>query len=105
VHEQVVIGPDARPLRFSCGVVRESPRQVIYAIRVHDALLDLPEIEDVTARVRERLARRGEQSADVVMVQGEAKETLRLFGTPYSVNRVRAAMFSAAIRWTPIEID
>jgi hypothetical protein len=44
-------------------------------------------------------------SADVVLVQGGAKQTLRLFGTPYSVNRVRAAMFSAAIRWTPIELD
>jgi hypothetical protein len=53
----------------------------------------------------ELLAHRGESSADVVMVQGDAKETLRLFGTPYSVNRVRAAMFSAAIRWTPIELD
>ena len=86
-------------------MVRESPRQVIYAIRVHDVVLDLPEIEDVTARMRERLARRGESSADVVMVQGDAKNTLRLFGLPYSVNRVRAAMFSAAIRWTPIELD
>ncbi|HEX3162227.1 MAG TPA: hypothetical protein VHQ92_06595 [Pseudolabrys sp.] len=100
-----MIGPDTRPLRFSCGVVRQSPRQVIYAIRVHDVLLDLHEIEDVTARMCELLAHRGESSADVVMVQGDAKETLRLFGTPYSVNRVRAAMFSAAIRWTPIELD
>ena len=100
-----MIGSDARPLRFSCGVVRESPRQVIYAIRVHDVILGLPEIEDVTARMRERLAHRGELSADVVMVQGDAKNTLRLFGMPYSVNRVRAAMFSAAIRWMPIELE
>jgi hypothetical protein len=78
---------------------------VIYAIRVHDVILDLHEIEDVAARMRERLAHRGESSADVVMVQGDAKETLRLFGTPYSVNRVRAAMFSAAIHWTSIELD
>ena len=100
-----MIGPGNRPLRFSCGVVRESRRQVIYAIRIHDAILDLPEIEDVTARMRERLAHRGEASADVVLVQGDAKTNLRLFGTPYSVNRVRAAMFSAAIRWTPVKLD
>jgi len=99
-----VTGDDPRSLRFSCGIVRESPRQVIYAIRVHDAVLDLREIDDITARMRERLAHRGEASADVVMVQGDAKETLRLFGSPYSVNRVRAAMFSAAIRWTSIEL-
>jgi hypothetical protein len=56
------------------------------------------EVEDAVALMRERLAHRGESSADVVMVQGDAKETLRLFGMPYSVNRVRAAMFSAATR-------
>jgi hypothetical protein len=37
-----------------------------------------------------------------VVVQGEGKETLRLFGIPYSVTRVRAAMFNAAVTWTPI---
>ncbi len=100
-----MIGSEPRSLRFSCGIVRDSPRNVIYAIRVHDVSLDLHEIEDVTARMRERLAHRGEGSADVVMVQGDTKETLRLFGMPYSVNRVRAAMFSAAIRWTPIDLD
>jgi hypothetical protein len=55
--------------------------------------------------MRERLAHRGEPSAEVVVVQGGAKETLRLFGTPYSVNLVRAAMFNAAIRWASLEID
>ncbi len=100
-----MIASGPRPLRLSCGYVRESQRQVIYAIRVHDVILELHEIENVAARMRERLAHRGESSADVVMVQGDAKETLRLFGMPYSVNRVRAAMFSAAIRWTPIELD
>lgn len=93
-----MIGDDPRSLRFSCGIVRESPRQVIYALRVHDVVLEAHEVEDAVARMRERLAHRGESSADVVMVQGDAKETLRLFGMPYSVNRVRAAMFCAAIR-------
>jgi hypothetical protein len=92
-------------LHLSYGTVRESPRQVIYAVRVYDAILALHEIDDVAARMRERLAHRGEPSAEIVVVQGDAKETLRLFGSPYSVNRVRNAMFSAAIRWTPIELD
>ena len=100
-----MIGSEPRSLQFSCGVVRELPRQVIYAIRVHEVILELHELENIAARMRERLAHRGELSADVVMVQGDTKETLRLFGMPYSVNRVRAAMFSAAIRWTPIELD
>jgi hypothetical protein len=68
-------------------------------------MLELHEIDDFAARMRDRLAHRGEGSADVVVVQGGGKESLRLFGTPYSVNKVRAAMFNAAIRWTPIELD
>ena len=39
------------------------------------------EIDDVAVRMRERLAHRGEPLADVVIVQGDAKATLRLFGT------------------------
>ena len=85
--------------------MRESQRKVIYAVRVHDQILELDEADDLAARIRERLAHRGEPAAEVVVVQGSSKDTLRLFGTPYSVNRVRTAMFNAAIRWTPLEID
>ena len=45
------------------------------------------------------------QAADVVVVQGGSKETLRLFGDPHSVTRVRAAMFNASVSWTPIELE
>ena len=86
-------------MRLSYGTVRESQRQVIHALRVHDAVLELHESDDLATRMRERLAHRGEPLAEVVIVQGDTKETLRLYGAPYSVNRVRAAMFSAAIRW------
>jgi hypothetical protein len=92
-------------IRLTHGTVRESPRQVIYALRVHDGILELHEVDDIAARMRDRLAHRGEGSADVVVVQGRGKNSLRLFGTPYSVNKVRAAMFNAAISWTPIEFD
>ena len=92
-------------LRFSVGTVHESRRQVIYAVRVHDTILDLYEIEEVASRMRDRLMHRGEPSAEIVVVQGETKETLRLFGSPYSTNRVRNAMFNAAIRWTPIDLS
>ncbi|MBX9828644.1 MAG: hypothetical protein K2Y27_27095 [Xanthobacteraceae bacterium] len=89
---------------LSYATVRETQRQVIYAVRVHDEVLDLPEIDDIAARVRERLAHRGELNADVVVVQGQGKNTLRLFGTPYSVARVRAAMFNAAVSWTTLDL-
>jgi hypothetical protein len=91
--------------RVSYGTVRDSPRQAIYVVRVHDEILEPHFIDEIASRMRERLQSRGEIGADVVVVQGEGKETLRLFGIPYSVARVRAAMFNAAISWTPIELD
>jgi hypothetical protein len=36
---------------------------------------------------------------------GATLSILRLCGAPYSVGRVRAAMFNAAISWQPIELD
>jgi len=91
--------------RLSYGTVRESPRRAIYAVRVHDELLELPEIDDLAERMREKLHMRGEIASDIVVVQGDAKETLRLYGMPHSVARVRTAMFNAAIHWRPIELD
>ena len=91
--------------RFSYGTVREAPRRAIFVVRVHDALLDPAEVEAVDERMREKIASRGEIAADVVVVQGDSKETLRLFGHSYSVSRVRAAMFNAALSWTPIDLD
>lgn len=87
------------------GTVRDSQRSAIYAVRVQDDILELHEIDQLAARMRGKLEAHGEFATDVVVVQGRAKETLALFGAPYSVNRVRAAMFNAAIRWTPIELD
>jgi hypothetical protein len=92
-------------LRLSYGVVRDAPRRVIHAVRVHDEILDTPEIADLAERMRERLASRGETLADVVVIQGDAKATLRLFGEGYSVGRVRAALFNAAVSWSPLELD
>ena len=91
--------------RLIYGTVRESQRRVIHVVRVQDAILEPAEIEDIAERMRERLAFRGEIVAEVVMVQGSGKETLRLFGDSYSVSRVRAAMFNAALSWSPIDLD
>lgn len=91
--------------RLSYGTVRESLRRVIYVVRVHDEILEPHVIDDIAARMHERLQSRGEISADIVVLQGEGKETFRLFGIPYSVGRVRAALFNAAVNWTPIELD
>jgi hypothetical protein len=68
-------------------------------------LAGLSEIDQIAARMREKVEARGESAADVVVLQGDRKETLRLFGTPYAVGRVRTAMFNAAITWIPIDLD
>jgi hypothetical protein len=40
-----------------------------------------------------------------VIVQGDSKETLRLFGETHAVGRVRAALFNAAVSWSPLQLD
>jgi hypothetical protein len=88
------------------GTVREHPRKVIHVVRVLDELLDDDELDEIAEHVRERaLTKDGEPNAAVVVVQGDTKETLRLFGEAYAVTRVRAAMFNAAIRWRSMTLD
>lgn len=87
------------------GTVRESQRRAIYIIRVQGQLLENWEIDELSERMRERLLSRGEPAADVVVVQGETRETFRIFGAPYSVSLARAALFNAAVSWTPITLD
>jgi hypothetical protein len=91
--------------RLEYGIVRDSPRRVIHVVRVRGAMLDVSEIGNIAERMREKLAFRGEVVADIVMVQGFGKETLRLTGDPYSISRVRPAMFNAALRLSPLELD
>ena len=92
------------PHQLVYGTVRETPRRVSHVVRVQGRILDPAELDNIAEQMRERLASRGEVMAEVVMVQGAGKETLRLFGSPYSISKVRAAMFNAQVNWTPIEL-
>jgi hypothetical protein len=86
------------------SAVREHPRKVIHVVRVVDQLLPAEDIDEIAERMRRyALNRHGEQDAAVVVVQGDTKETLRLFGAPYAVAAVRAAMFNAALQWRDFE--
>ncbi|MGH6738158.1 MAG: hypothetical protein ACREDY_03835 [Bradyrhizobium sp.] len=92
--------------RLAYATVRDHPRKVIRVVRVLDALLEADEVDALCAHVREQaLARHGEPDAAVVVVQGDSKETLRLTGDSYSVSRVRAAMFNAAITWQDFALE
>ena len=88
------------------GIVSDRGRHVIYVVRVLDDILDLREIGEISERMGARiLAKHGEQMPNVVVVQGDTKETLRLFGESHAIAVVRAAFFNAAVAWSPLEID
>lgn len=91
--------------RLTVATVRESRRSAIYVVRIDGTDVDEHDVGEVAERMREKLESRGEIAADVVVVQGGGKETLRLHGSSYSVSKVRAAMFNAAISWQPIDLD
>jgi len=88
------------------GIVSDRSRHVIHVVRVLDDILDLPEIHEIAGRMCARvLARHGEQSPNVVVVQGDTKETLRLFGESHATGLVRAALFNAANAWSPLALE
>jgi len=88
------------------GTVLDRPRQVIHVVRVVDDILDFGEIDDVAEKMRNHvLSRHGEQVANVVIVQGSSQETLRLFGDLRAIRLVRAALFNAAVSWSPLTLD
>ena len=103
MYGQGVTGKIER-LTLTYGRLRDSSQTSIYAIRIPGVLVQPHEADEIAERMRERLAQRGELGADIVVTQGNSKNTLRLFGTPYSVDRVRTAMFNAAIRWMPLDL-
>jgi hypothetical protein len=87
---------------YTYGMVHETRRTAIYVVRVNDAFIEPEEAADIAERMRDKIMSRGEIATDIVVVQGHDKETLRLHGALYSVNRVRSAIFNAAIKWNPI---
>jgi len=88
------------------AIVVDHPRKAIHVVRLVGEMVDTWEIDHIADQMRQRLlSRTGEQEADVVVVQGNTKETLRLYGHSYSVSRVRAAMFNAAVSWSPLTLD
>ena len=87
------------------GAVSDRSRHVIHVVRVLDEILDFSEIEEIAAKMRARiLARQGEQNPNVVVIQGDTKETLRLFGEAHAVTLVRTELFNAAVAWSPLEL-
>lgn len=86
------------------STVRESPRSAIFVVRVQGEILEPLEIDEITERMREWLASRGELVADVVVVQGSSKQALRFFGSSYSVALVRSALLGTDVAWKPLNL-
>ena len=87
------------------GVVPDRSRHGIHVVRALDEILDLSEIDDIAENMRAHiLAKRGEQMPNVVVIQGDANETLRLFGEAHAVRVVREALFDKAVSWSPLEL-
>jgi hypothetical protein len=92
-------------LKLLHGTVRDSPRKVIHVVRV-DKILEFPAVDDIAQRMRAHiLSRLGEQDPDIVIVHGNSSETLRLVGDTHAVTRVRAALFNAAVTFSPLQLD
>ena len=89
------------------GIVSERRhRHVIHVVRMVDDILDFPEIDKIAEQMRARiLCKYGDQTPNVVVVQGDTKETLPMFGESHDVKVVREALFNAAIAWSPLEFD
>ena len=88
------------------GTVLDRPRRVIHVVRVVDDILDFGEIDDIAEKMRNYLlSRHGDQAANVVIVQGSRQETLRLSGDSRAITLVRAALFNAAVSWSPLTLD
>jgi hypothetical protein len=88
------------------GVVVDRPHRVIHVVRVVGEQLESWEIDDLVERMQQHvLSKHGDPAAHVVVVQGNTRGSFRLFGDPYSVSRVRAALFNAAVSWSPITLD
>jgi len=93
------------PRKLVQGAVSDRSRHVIHVVRVLDEILDFSEIEEIAGKMRARiLARHGEQNPNVVVIQGDTKETLRLFGEAHAVTLVRTALFNAAVSWSPLDL-
>jgi hypothetical protein len=92
--------------KLTYGVVKYQPRKVIHVVRNIGSEIAAWEIDAIIEAVQERmLSRHGEQKAAVVFVQGDTRETLRLFGDSYAVSLVRTAMFNAAVSWSAMSLD
>jgi hypothetical protein len=87
------------------GVVRDRSRHGIHVVRVLDEILDSSQIADIPESTRARIfAKRGEYMPNVVVIQGDAKETLHVFGEAHAVRVVHEALFNTAVNWSPLEL-
>ena len=100
VHEDAQVLVDARPV----GEQRQ-----VFAIRVgpleEDAALLVEAVDQGEEKVTDRLGEFAAGRASQGLLPVSVRQTLALFGEPYPVSRVRMALFNAALRFTPLDLD
>jgi hypothetical protein len=93
-------------LKLLHGTVRDGPRGVIHVVRVADTILEFPELNDIMEKMRAHiLSKSGEQDPNIVIVHGHRRETFRPVGETHAVTRVRAALFNAAVTFSPLRLE
>jgi hypothetical protein len=104
-HALAPTQPSDMTLKLQHGIVRDRPRQVIHVV-LADENLEFSEVDEIAEIMRAHiLSKSGEQDPNVVVVHGESRETLRLVGDSHAVNRVRAALFNAAVAFSPLKLE
>jgi len=90
--------------RISYGSLPDKGWRSIYVVKIEGELLDDGQVAYLSEDMRGYLLSRGEPTAEIVVLQGLSRETLKLSGENYAVRQVREALFHAQISWTPISL-
>ena len=84
----------------------DHPREVIHVVRVVDAIPEFPEIDDIIEKLRAHiLSKYGERRPNIVIIHGNSREALRLFGDSHAATRVRAALFNVAVTFSALKLE
>ena len=75
-------------------------------MRVVDSIPEFPEIDDIIEKLRAHiLSKYGERRPNIVIIHGNSREALRLFGDSHAATRVRAALFNVCVTFSALKLE